>query len=207
MKLPTWGGKRQGSGRKPKGRKAGVQHRPRPNPAGRFPAHVTLRMQPHVYNLRSGRCFKALRPAFAAGCDRFGFRLVHFSVQGNHVHMLTEAKDAETLSRGMQGLAIRMARALNRVMGRQGKVFADRFHARLLKTPSEVKNAIGYVLRNFQKHARRWGKRVSDAADVFSSAGFLDRTPVAEDGDPPPVAGAHSWLLREGWKRVGQRAA
>jgi hypothetical protein len=51
MAFPTWGGKRQGAGRKPKGPKAGGSHNRRPALAARFPVHVTVRMLPHVWNL------------------------------------------------------------------------------------------------------------------------------------------------------------
>ena len=74
-----------------------------------------------VWNLRTRRCFTALARAFWGGGNRFGFRLVHYSVQGNHVHLLVEAKDEKSLSRGMCGLGVRVARGLNRVMRRRGR--------------------------------------------------------------------------------------
>jgi hypothetical protein len=49
---------------------------------------------------------------------------IHDSVQGNHVHLIVAANGKQSLSRGMQGLTIRMARALNRMMQRQGELFA-----------------------------------------------------------------------------------
>jgi putative transposase len=101
-----------------------------------------VRLREEVWNLRTHRCFRALRRAFARGCARFGFRLVHFSVQGNHVHMIVEAPDAESLGRAMKGLEVRMARALNRLMDRRGPVFADRYHARLITSPREAARAV-----------------------------------------------------------------
>src|SRR5262249_59717460 len=109
-----------GGGRKPKGARAGVSHLARPRLASRYPVHVTIAMRKGVWNLRSRRCFTALSRAFWGGANRFGFRLVHFSVQGNHIHMLVEAEDQRALSRGMNGLNVRIARSLNRVMQRQG---------------------------------------------------------------------------------------
>jgi REP element-mobilizing transposase RayT len=110
-----------------------------------------------VWNLRSHRCFRALRRAFARGCERFGFRLVHFSVQGNHAHFIVEAPDEVALGRAMKGLAVRMARALNKVMRRSGPVFADRYHALPLRSPRQVRHAIHYVLQNRAVHALRDG--------------------------------------------------
>jgi putative transposase len=148
----TWGGKRKGAGRRPNGENAGVSHRVRPVLKKRFPVHVTLRMNQAVWSLRSRRCFTALSKAFWGGADRFGFRLVHYSVQGNHMHLLVEAEDQRALSRGMNGLGVRIARALNRVMERQGKVFADRYHAHILRTPTEVRHVRKYLLTNARKH-------------------------------------------------------
>jgi REP element-mobilizing transposase RayT len=155
MRFRTHGGRRKNAGRKPNGARAGVWHLARPELSRRCAVHVTVRMKAHVYNLRSRRCFRALAGAFSAGRDRFGFRLIHYSVQGNHIHFLVEAEDKRALSRGMQGLTIRMARALNRVMKRNGKVFADRYHARTLRTPTEVAHVRHYLLQNAARHYRR----------------------------------------------------
>lgn len=151
---------------------------------------------PHVWNLRSRRSFRVLSQAFAGGCDRRGFRLVHFSVQGNHLHLVVEAPDEERLSRGLQGLAVRIARRLNRMMGRKGRVFADRYHGHVLRTPSEVARAVAYVLGNFFVHAVRRGERVdAGQPDGYSSA-------VTVETGPPLVAPARTWLLTVGWRRA-----
>jgi REP element-mobilizing transposase RayT len=148
---PFWGGRRARSGRKPKGDRAGVRHSTRPR-LWRLPLHVNWRMRKHVWNLRSRRCFRRIEEAFWAACDRFGMRITHFSVQGNHIHLIVEADDHECLSRAMQGLGVRIAKKLNRVMSRSGSVLADRYFARALKSPQQVRSAVEYVLRNHLKH-------------------------------------------------------
>jgi REP element-mobilizing transposase RayT len=112
------------------------------------PFHVTLRMAPHVYNLRSRRSFRVIAAALRIGGDRFDVRIIEFSVQGNHIHLLVEAPDRRALARAIQGFSIRVARGLNRMMGRSGRVFDDRYHARVLRTPTEVRHAIHYVISN-----------------------------------------------------------
>ncbi|HEY2746755.1 MAG TPA: hypothetical protein VGL86_19135 [Polyangia bacterium] len=92
--------------------------------------------------------------AFWGGANRFGFRLVHYSVQGNYVHLLVEAEGERSLSRGMNGLGVRVAKGLNRVMRRRGKVLADRYHGHILKTPTEVRHARNYLLQNAERHIR-----------------------------------------------------
>jgi len=156
LPLRTWGGRRKGAGRKPKGASAGVPHRSRPEHKERHPLHVTLRLERRVPSLRRQALFEGVRGALARA-SRSWFRLVHFSVQSDHVHLLVEAHDKGALSRGMAGLSIRVARSVNRALGRLGRVFGDRYHARPLKTPREVRHCLVYVLMNFKKHARDSG--------------------------------------------------
>jgi REP element-mobilizing transposase RayT len=128
-------------------------HLARPQFAGRYPQHVTIRMLPSVWNMRSQRCFSVLQRAMWKGSAKsFGFRLVHFAVMGNHIHMLVEANGKQALSRGMQGMNIRIAKALNRVMGRHGPVLSDHYNAKILLTPSQTLRARAYLLRNATKH-------------------------------------------------------
>ncbi len=137
-----------------------------------------------------------LSNAFAGGCNRRGFRLVHFSVQGNHLHLIVEAPDSVRLSRGLQGLAVRIARRLNRLMARTGRVFADRYHGHVLRSPVEVARAVAYVLRNFLVHALRRGERIATAEpDECSSA-------APPETGPPLTAEPRTWLLRVGWRRA-----
>ncbi len=225
----TWGGARRGAGRRPAKGRAGVSHLRREAPNPRRPVHVTLRLRDEVWNLRSGRMFRALYHAFVGGKERFGFRLVHYSVQGNHVHIVAEAPHRRALSRGVQGLSVRIARRLNRVMGRRGKVFADRFHSRVLKTPLEVKRVLAYVLGNARRHAIRQGRTKPQRwVDPYSSAVWFDGwrgargAPMAYvafafrgaaplgRGDPRAgprgeceVAAPRSHVLARGWRRHG----
>jgi putative transposase len=193
-----WGGKRKGAGRKRQSPRANVPHRPR-DEFRKGALHVTLRIRREVWNLRTHRCFRALCRAFAAGCERFGFRLVHFSVQGNHIHMIVEAPDAETLARAMKGIEVRMARALNKVMNRRGPVFADRYHAHLLASPREAANAVRYVLENWIIHAQRNAEPVPFGIDPFCSA-------AVHDSGPPLVAEARWWMLLVGVQRHAEPA-
>ena len=194
MRLPTHGGERDGAGRKPAGAKAAVSHARRPALSRHHPVHVTLRVRREVWNLRSQRCFRAIASGFANGKRRAGFGLVHFSVQGNHLHLIVEAENAVRLARGIQGLAIRIARSLNRVMQRRGKVFADRYHAHALKSPRETAHSMVYVLRNFARHAAQWGARIACTwVDPFSSAApsVAGAGPPARELCVPP----RTWLF------------
>ena len=136
--------------------------------------------------LRRRVVLRQLREALQAGGVRANFRLVHYSVQGNHLHLVVEAHDKLALSRGMQGLAIRIARAVNRAAGRKGQVFADHYFARELKTPAEVRRAVRYVLDNHLHHG----------------AAHLPQTDPCASASP--LATPRTWLLAVGW--LGSRA-
>ena len=159
-----------------------------------MPLHVTLRMAPHVYNLRSRRSFRVIAAALRGGADRFDVRIVEFSVQGNHIHLLVEAPNRHALARAIQGLSIRVAKGLNRMMRRKGRVFDDRYHARVLRTPTEVRHAIRYILDNARKHAAQRGETYAAGyVDPYSSAGASDLA----------LPSAETWLVRTCGERAG----
>jgi REP element-mobilizing transposase RayT len=169
-----------------------------------------MRVAKHVWNLRTRRCFSAIHRAFckagSVGVARAGFRVVHYSVQGNHLHLLVEADDRAALMRGAKGLSVRLARALNVVMKRHGQVFADRYHVQLLTGPARVRWALRYVLCNARKHAAQLGQRYSAAwLDPFSTARFFDGWRGAVPVEPPDqsISLPTAWLLTTGWRRGG----
>jgi REP element-mobilizing transposase RayT len=198
--LRTWGGKRKGAGRKPPPGREGIRH----DASERFrpsqPVHVSVRVAEHVWNLRSERSYRIIDAAIRGVRARDDFRVVHFSVLGNHLHLIGEADGPRALGNGMRALAIRLAVRLNRMMGRAGQVFAARYHAHVLGTPAEVRNAIAYVLGNFASHARRRGERLSARyVDRFSSAsGRGPMTVQLRLFDEPATSEAETWLLRTG---------
>src|SRR5438067_9850739 len=187
----TWGGRRVGAGRKPiPGRRPGVPHVSRPAHVAAQPVHVTLRARSDIRCLRSGQVFPAVRRALAAASHR-GFRILHFSVQDDHVHLIVEADDTRALRRGLRGLAIRVARAVNRALGRRGAVWQDRYHARPLTTPRAVRHALVYVLMNLRNTT---GENAE--LDPCSSAVYFDgwQEPVRTAPPPAPVVRARTWL-------------
>jgi REP element-mobilizing transposase RayT len=142
--------------------------------------------------------FEVLRASIAAS-EKDDFRVVQFSVQSNHLHLIVEAEDENALSRGMQGLSIRMAHAVHRALDTRGNVFADRYHAHQLRTPRETRAALLYVLQNWAKHGR------GGDYDPRSSALWFDgwtRPPLIRNQEPV-VAKGRTWLVRIGWKRHG----
>jgi REP element-mobilizing transposase RayT len=174
--------------------------------------HVTLRVRRGLPNLRGYKLARAiaagLRRASTAEwarqkARRRTFRVIHYSVQSNHLHLIVEATSKAALGRGMQGLASGLARRVNGRLARRGAVFADRYHGHALATPTEMRNALVYVMKNFEKHGADGSVR--DGIDPCSSARwFAGWAHAPEYGDEvPPVAQARTWLARVGWRRFG----
>ena len=197
------GGARRGAGRKPKGAVALVSHATRAALGARTPVLVTAKLAPGLPSLRRGAARSLAWRALGAAKSRFDVRVIHFSLQSNHLHVIVEARDERALGRAMKGICVRIARALNHSAHRRGRVFADRYHARQLRTPREVRYALAYVLNNARKHAVR-----VEGIDPYSSGAAFDgwRERGAREllGAPaPPVLRARSWLLTKGWRRRG----
>ena len=177
----------------------------RPAVEARVPLHLTMRVT-GVPSLRSERCMKVMRRAFREGKERGGFRLVEYAVQANHVHLIVEARNRRVLSSGARGLAIRIAMRLNVMLGRRGKVFAERYHAGALGSPRQVRRALAYVLLQRRRHGAQRRVGITDALAPGSAAPMFAGLPGgAPRAGPwrPTVASAGTWLLSVGWRRHG----
>ena len=227
----TWGGKRKGAGRKQVNERKSQPHRKRREIAPNQAILVTLRVAPDVRRMRRRDAYRALRKALLVVLARTDFRVVHTSIQANHVHLVLEADSKLALARGMQALQISAARRLNQVdidgsgKRRSGPVFPDRYHAEIVNTPTHARHSLSYVLNNWRKHkedrvpaTKKW------VLDPYSTApsfiGWYERvacversdlerwnvralSPLPDDLERLPAAAPQSWLLREGWKLGG----
>ena len=208
------GGKRAGAGRPKSKRRVSEPHRERPLLSGREPVLVTARVSKRTANLRRRDVYNAVRHALKTVLAHAEFRVVHFSIQRNHLHLIVEAADRQALSRGMQGFLIAAAKRINRAFSadRRGTVFPDRYHQRVLGSPRQCWNAIRYVLNNFRRHGEdRRGAARTWLVDPWSSAvtfgGWRDLDTTALDTpawyEPPPTSRPETWLLERGWQRHG----
>jgi REP element-mobilizing transposase RayT len=216
-----WGGRRLGAGR-PKNPKAKttVAHVRRPYHEARHPTHVTVRVRRHIGSLRRWHVAQAIglrlrrhatASAGAIARRRETFRVIHFSIQANHLHFICEASSARALSRGLQGLLAHVARRVNRRLGRRGSLFAERHHRRDLTTPLEVRRAIAYVILNSAKHRVEdgvpdLGTAPVDGIDPLSDGRWFTgwERPPPQPEAPAPVCIARTWLATRGWQRHGR---
>ncbi|MDQ3338983.1 MAG: transposase [Myxococcota bacterium] len=225
--------KRRRLGRKPNGPRAGSPHKTRPEISANYPVHIVLRVVPAVGSLRKRLMYAALRQATITVALRAelraetegAFRIVHISIQRTHVHLLVEADNKLALSRGMQSFQISAAKHLNHAASikiikqggtrRRGTVFPDRYYQEVIRTPTQARHALAYVLNNWRKHredeanleARRWKVDPFSTGALF--AGWQERvgepllwkTPWTYQ--PLVVYLPSTWLLKKGWLRGG----
>lgn len=174
---------------------------------------MTLRIARGVSSLRREDVARIVRESIAKA-HRDDFRVIHFNVLRDHLHLLVEATGATSLARGMQGLEIRFAKRINARLGRRGSLFAERYHGRALRTPREVRTVLRYVLLNARHHAAAHGRRLGRYwIDPFSSAIWFDGWRDSLRTDAPwlrslqrvvrPTASPRTWLLAGGWRRGG----
>jgi REP element-mobilizing transposase RayT len=222
------GGKRRGAGRKPRdGRRAGSPHKSRPEIKKNWAIHVVMRVEKDIGSLRKRDMYRAVREATIAVARRelhdasVGFfRIVHISIQGTHIHMIVEAGNKTALSRGMQSFQISAAKHMNAAVGekrgtpRRGRVFTDRFHEEIIKTPTQARNALAYVLNNWRKHREDRSDRTRGwNVDAFSTGlqftGWREREGAVfmwrgrETYKPLVVYLPRTWLLQTGWRELG----
>lgn len=211
VRVPTGhGGWRPGAGRKPDPNRRDPVHRTRAEVGPGQVVHIVLRSLPDVGRLREPDGYLALRHALGIVYARTDFRVVHASLQANHLHLLCEADDRRALSRGVQALSSTFARVLNRSLGRRGTVFEHRYFATVLTEPAQVRAALAYVLNNWRKH----GEDRADAdarhmqVDPYSSGPSFDGwrdlvlpLQLPADHEPLPTALATAPVLVTGWRR------
>ncbi|MDB4953449.1 MAG: hypothetical protein JWO36_1018 [Myxococcales bacterium] len=206
-----WGGARPGAGRKRSGKRHDAPHRVRPHLAITNPVHVVLRVKKDLPRLRRLDTYTAIRRVLTRCLGKDDFRVVHLSIQGTHIHFLIEATGESALTHGMQSLAIRAARELNKELGRTGKVFEFRYHATQIQTSRHARHALAYVLNNWRRHREDVVsvRTMRAAIDPYSSGvafrGWVGSPVYAipKGYDPLPVSHARTWLLTVGWKQHG----
>lgn len=219
-----WGGARDGAGRKRGTGRRNAPHGVRAVHRRAVPVHVTVRCA--LRSLQSQFVFPTVRGVIARANRRNGaqFRIVEFSVQADHLHLIAEAEGRHALSRGMRGFSVSLARQVNRLLFRRGQVITDRWHEHPLTTPRAVRHALVYVFGNAQKHGEAAAgiDRLSSAPYFRGFRGLARAAPCElksrwaphfdasdrwrfelnhEGGFASPVAAARCWLLNVGWQR------
>ena len=219
FEFKTWGGKRKGAGRPPKRDRSSEPHKVRLRFSEPTPVHVTLRVVAPISTLRRPDAYHAVRWSLYAVIGREDFRIVHLSIERDHLHLLVEANDHVALWEGVRAFESSAAQRINRVISlttgtrRRGQVFADRYHARLIRSPTQARNTLSYVLNNWRRHGLDrgmetmfWDVDYYSSGPCFEGWTELDDSPFLYQTPDYPrlsVCRPKTWLLRTGWRQAG----
>jgi REP element-mobilizing transposase RayT len=141
-----------------------IYHRSRPEIPRARPVHVTIKSNKNIIpNLRSKVFYKEIRQGMKRA-RILGIRIIHFSVQRDHVHMLIEAENKKQLGESMRALSISLSKRFSFTLKKKVKALKNRYHLHILKSLQEIKNATNYILHNGQKHG------ITDVHDFYSTA-------------------------------------
>ncbi len=202
-----WGGKRRGAGRP--NQSGLVSHMKREDVDFKKPLHVTMKIRSQKWNLRCREVAAEFKRC-ARRAQVFGLRVLHYSLLRDHIHLIVEARGNDELAAGMRSFGASFGKALRKIFGGVGSVFAGRYHLHVLASPTETKRALAYVLQNFAKHSKLLAH-----LDAYSSAPYFDSwrtlfggglSPILQDHRASPIPDflclPRSWLAREGWRRA-----
>lgn len=203
--LSGWGGQRKGAGRKNRSRQ--VNHMKRDRVESKTPLQITLKLRPGLPNLRTQKMLEAFQCALVLAKAK-GLRVIHYSLESNHAHLVVECLDNNSLSLAMKSFGSSFGKSVRKVAGGKGSVFAGRYHLRVLRNPTQTRNSFAYVLLNRFRHERA---HVDD--NPFSSGGYFDgwrkligRGPVTGKIELPEyLCVPQSWLARKGWQKASHR--
>jgi putative transposase len=204
----THGGKRRGAGRKRGRFRLDAPHRRRAVFSSPAPVHVTMRGRCWISGMRRDEILRALAGVLERYRDGEDFRVVHISIQDNHLHAIVEASNSAALESGMRSFTINAARAINEVHGTRGEVFF-RYHSTVVQTRRYARHVIAYVLGNWRRHHRdiEHGRLLDALLDRYSSAisftGWNRRFKIPADYTPLPVSSPTTALLRDDWAYDG----
>jgi REP element-mobilizing transposase RayT len=219
FEFKTWGGKRRGAGRPPKGARSSEPHQARVRFSSPTPVHITLRVVAPIATLRRPDAYHAIRRSMYTVVEKSDFRIVHISIERDHLHLLVEADDHESLWEGLRAFESSAAQRLNRAISlatgtrRRGKVFGDRYHARLIMSPTQARNTISYILNNWRRHGcdrgmetMFWDVDYYSSGPSFDGWKELDHSPFlypAPDYPRLSVCRPKTWLMKTGWRQAG----
>lgn len=137
------------------GRKAihdkGIRHIERELITKETVLHLTLKIKKEKSSLKNKFILKTLQNSIKKA-RLLGLKVLQYTLEYDHVHLLVEASNNISLGKGMQSLGISFSKGINKIKGQKGSVFKTRYHFRKLKTPQEIKNALSYILGNGIKH-------------------------------------------------------
>jgi hypothetical protein len=140
----------------------GIRHTKREAILGPRPLHLTIKLI--RADIQNKAILKALRHAiFRARLQ--GLRVIHYSLEHDHIHLYAESSDNKILGKAMKALGGSLVKRINKHFLSKGRCYKTRYHLRILRSATEVKNVINYILKNGIKH-----RRTKSVIDPYNSA-------------------------------------
>lgn len=131
----------------------GIRHIARDKVTKHTSLHLTIKIERLKAGLRNKDVLKQLHDSIKKA-RKIGLRVIHYTLEFDHVHLLVEVDSNQQLAKGMQSFGISFSKGINKIKAQVGKVFKTRYHFRKLKSPNEIKNVIFYILGNSLKHKK-----------------------------------------------------
>ena len=151
----------------------GIRHIERPKFQRVRSFHLTIKVKKNKADIQNKKILKALHHAIKRARLK-DLKIIHYTLEYNHVHLLVEAYNNSVLHSGMQALGISFAKAVNRVKSTKGTVYKHRYHLRQISSPRDLKNVLHYIFHNGIKH-----RRTHTPVDLYNS--FLAETRLWAD--------------------------
>ncbi len=141
---------RKGAGR-PALHDPGIRHTNRPHIKKPASLHLTIKVKKKKAEIKNKSVLKILKRAIL-NARKQGLRVIHFSLEYDHVHLLIEADNNLILGKGMQAFGVTLSKAINRLKKLKGGVYKHRYHFRQISSTRELKIVMNYIFTNGLKH-------------------------------------------------------
>lgn len=125
--------------------------------------HLTIKVRENKADIKNKQVLKILHYAIRRSRIK-GLRIIHYTLEYNHIHLLVEAADKQTVHQGMQSFGITFAKKINAIKRLKGTVYKHRYHLRKINSPRELKNVLYYIFNNGIHH-----KRTSTVLDPYNT--------------------------------------
>lgn len=141
----------------------GIRHTRRERITKQSALHFTIKVRENKADIKNKRLLKILHHAIKRARLK-KLKVLHYSLEYNHVHLLVEARDNQIIHQGMQAFGISFAKAINKIKFLKGRVYKNRYHFRKITSLRDYKNVLLYIFRNGIKH-----KRTQSLFDPYNS--------------------------------------
>jgi putative transposase len=165
--------------------------------------HMTVRRRDGLPSFRQQRVLELVHDLMREKNDE-AFQIVHHSIQSNHIHFISEARDRRAVTRKMHGFMVAFAKRLNALLGRRGGVWGDRYYSRDIVGSREMKNVLSYVFHSAKKHgALPKGSRMPDIYSTAMLGGGRETRFLVHGFDDWPQPRPRTRMLRSWWRGHG----